>query len=333
VTEKRDRSLAHSFAWAAFLLAAVLSHAGQTTAAGYPIKTIKIVVPFTAGSASDLRMRKLGEQLAPKLAQPIIIENRPGAAGSIGAGVVARVTPDGYTLLYATNSILSVAPHVQASSGFDPLKGLAPVIYLINTPLVVVVPSNLPVRSLQEFVALAQRQTDGLAYGSSGIGSIQHIGIEQLAEISGAHLMHVPYKGESEVLTALLGGQLSMGYCTLVVCQPYIKAGKLRALGVTSTRRLGALPDTPTVAESGFPGYEVQAAGGLFVPAGTPKAVIDRLYREILAVIKSPEMVAWTEAAGSEVVAAPPEVFTARLKADSEFYGKLIKRLGIRAGE
>lgn len=323
-----QRMLARCAAWIA--AAAWLMALAPAQAADYPTKPIKIVVPFTAGSASDLRVRKLSEQLAPKLAQAIIVENRPGAAGSIGAGVVARATPDGYTLLYATNSILSVAPHVQASSGFDPLKGLAPVIYLINTPLVVVVPASLSARNLQEFVALAKRQTDGIAYGSSGVGSIQHIGIEQFAELSGAHLMHVPYKGESEVLTALLGGQLSMGYCTLVVCQPYIKTGKLRALGITSLRRIPALPDTPTVAEQGFAGYEVQAAGGLFVPAGTSKAIIDQLYRALLEVFKSPEMLAWTEAAGSEVVAAPPEVFTARLAADSEFYGKLVKRLGIR---
>jgi tripartite-type tricarboxylate transporter receptor subunit TctC len=318
---------------AALLLTSALLYGGQAVGADYPTKAIKIVVPFPAGSASDLRTRKLAEQLAPRLGQPVIVENRPGAAGSIGAGIVARAAPDGYTLLYVTNSILSVAPHVQPSGGFDPLRAFAPIIYLVDTPLLVVVPSSLPVRSLQDFIALAKRKPGDLTFGTSGVGSIQHIGIEQFAEQSGIRLLHVPYKGESEVLTGLLGGQLAMGYCTLMVCQSYVKNGKLRALGITSARRLATLPETPTVAEFGFGGYEVQAAGGLVAPAGTPKSIIERLYRECLKVIRSPDMTAWTEANGSEVVAQSPEAFMARIRQDYESYGKLVKRLNIRAGE
>jgi tripartite-type tricarboxylate transporter receptor subunit TctC len=317
----------------ALLLAGALLNGIQTRAADYPTKPIKIVVPFPAGSASDLRTRKLAEQLGPRLGQPIIVENRPGAAGTIGAGVVARSAPDGYTLLYATNSILSVAPHVQPRSDFDPLSAFAAIIHLADTPLVVVVPSSLPVRSLQDFAALAKREPGGLAYGTSGVGSIQHIGIEQYAEIAGIRLLHVPYKGESEVLTALLGGQISMGYCTLMVCQAYIKNGKLRALAVTAARRLAMLPEVPTVAESGAPGYELQAAGGLFAPAGTPKNIVDRLYRQSESVIRSPDMTAWTEANGSEVVAGSPQEFMAVIKRDYDRYGKLVKKLAIRADE
>jgi tripartite-type tricarboxylate transporter receptor subunit TctC len=317
----------------ALLVAGALVHGIETRAADYPAKPIKIVVPFPAGSASDLRTRKLAEQLGPKLGQPIIVENRPGAAGTIGAGVVARSAPDGYTLLYATNSILSVAPHVQPRSDFDPLSAFAAIIHLADTPLVVVVPASLPVRSLQDFVAAAKREPGGLAYGTSGVGSIQHIGIEQYAEITGIRLLHVPYKGESEVLTALLGGQISMGYCTLMVCQAYIKNGKLRALAVTAARRLATLPEVPTVAESGAPGYELQAAGGLFAPASTPRDIVDRLYRQSESIIRSRDMTAWTEANGSEVVGGSPQEFMAVIKRDYDRYGKLVKKLGIRADE
>lgn len=315
------------------LLAGLLLNGTAIQAADYPTRPIRIVVPFPAGSASDLRTRKLAEQLGPRLGQPIIVENRPGAAGTIGAGVVARSSPDGYTLLYATNSILSVAPHVQPRSDFDPLSAFAAIIHLVDTPLVVVVPSSLPVRSLQDFAALAKRQPGGLTYGTSGVGSIQHIGIEQYAEMTGIRLLHVPYKGESEVLTGLLGGQVSMGYCTLMVCQAYIKNGKLRALGVTAARRLATLPEVPTVAESGALGYELQAAGGLFAPAGTPKNILDRLYQQSESVIRSAAMTAWTEANGSEVVAGSPQEFMAVIKRDYERYGKLVKKLAIRADE
>lgn len=315
------------------LLAGVLLNGTGIHAADYPTRPIRIVVPFPAGSASDLRTRKLAEQLGPRLRQPVIVENRPGAAGTIGAGIVARSLPDGYTLLYATNSILSVAPHVQPPSDFDPLNAFAAVIHVANTPLVVVIPSSLPARSLRDFIALAKREPGGLAYGTSGVGSIQHIGIEQLAEIAGIRLLHVPYKGESEVLTGLLGGQVSMGYCTLMVCQAYIKNGKLRALGVTSARRLPTLPDVPTVAESGAPGYELQAAGGIFAPAGTPQPILDRLYRESESVVRSPDMTAWTVANGSEVGTASPQEFMAVIKRDYDRYGKLVKKLAIRADE
>jgi tripartite-type tricarboxylate transporter receptor subunit TctC len=315
------------------MMASVLILAAPARAADYPSKPIKIVVPFPAGSASDLRTRKLAEQLGPKLGQSVIVENRPGAAGTIGAGVVARSAPDGYTLLYGTNSILSVAPHVQPAARFDPLSAFAVVSHVANTPLVVVIPSTLPAQSLREFIALAKRQPGSIAYGTSGVGSIQHIGIEQLAEISGMRLLHVPYKGESEVLTGLLGGQVQMGYCTLMVCLPYMKNGKLRALGVTSPRRFPTLPDVPTVAEAGAPGYELQATGGLFAPAATPKPILDKLYRASESTIRSPEMMAWTVANGSEVGTATPQEFMTMIRQDHARYGVLVKKLGIRAGE
>lgn len=306
---------------------------GPARAADYPAKPVKIIVPFPAGSASDLRTRKLAEELGPRLGQPIVVDNRPGAAGSIGAGILARAAPDGYTLLYATNSILSVAPHVQGPTGFDPLRSFAPIVYLVDTPLLLVVPPSVNARSVQEFIALAKRQPNKLVYGTSGIGSIQHIGIEQFAELAGVRMVHVPYKGESEVLTGLLGGQLSMGYCTLMVCQTYVKNGKLRALAITSAHRLSMVPDTPTLAESGMPGYEVQAAGGLVAPAGTPPGVIDRLYKASLDAMKTPALIAWTEANGSEIVAASPDAFMTRIKRDYEAYGKIVQRLGLRAND
>jgi tripartite-type tricarboxylate transporter receptor subunit TctC len=312
-------------AW--LLCGSMLPAVGQ--AADYPTRPIRILAPFTAGSLSDVRLRKIAERIGPKLRQPVVIENRTGGGGMIAAHLAARAAPDGYTVLFVNDSIFAISPHVQADAGVDPLAAFTPVIQLANTYFVVTVPADSPTRTLQELVAEARKRGGRLAYGSSGAGTVQHFGTEQLARQAGIQLTHVPYKGETETVTALLGGFIDTCLCTYFGVGPHIKAGKLRALAVTSRQRLAILPDVPTVAESGFPGFSYVVTGGIVAPAGTPPQIVTLLNREMAAAMASSDMRAFTEAAGSELVNSTPEQFGAYIRREHERYERLVRELGL----
>lgn len=262
----------------------------QNTAQGWPARPIRMIVPFPAGSSPDLIARILTEKLAAVLGESIIIENHPGAGGNIGTGLVARAAPDGYTLLFTINGPLVTAPTLWRNLNYDPVRQLAPVTLVATSPNVLVVDARLPVHTLQEFVALAKSKPGALNYGSVGNGSAAHLAMEQLKAMAGIDLQHVPYAGFPQVTTAIVGGQVQAGFMVPAIAMPLVQSGKLRVLAVTTSGRTSLLPSVPTVAESGYPGFEAISWQAILAPAGTPAPIVDRLYRELVAIIGSEDV-------------------------------------------
>nr|WP_315597607.1 tripartite tricarboxylate transporter substrate binding protein [uncultured Cupriavidus sp.] len=256
----------------------------------WPSKPIRMIVPFPAGSSPDLIARIVTEKLAAVLGQPIVVENRPGAGGNIGTGMVAKAAPDGYTLLFTINGPLVTAPSLYRNLSYDPMKQLAPVTLVATSPNVLVVDARLPVHDLREFVALAKAKPGDLNYGSVGNGSAAHLAMEQLKAMAGIDLQHVPYPGFPQITTAIVGGQVQAGFMVPAIAMPMVAAGKLRLLAVTSTGRTAVLPSVPTVAESGYPGFEAISWQAILAPAGTPAPIVDRLYRELVKIIGSADV-------------------------------------------
>ncbi|MEC3766020.1 MULTISPECIES: Bug family tripartite tricarboxylate transporter substrate binding protein [Cupriavidus] len=263
---------------------------GSAFAQPWPARPLRMVVPFPPGSSPDLIARILTEKLAAALGQPVVVENRPGAGGNIGTGMVARAAPDGYTLLFTINGPLVTAPTLSRNLNYDPFRQLAPVTLVATSPNVLVVDARLPVHNLREFVALARSRAGELNYGSPGNGSASHLAMEQLKAMAGVDLQHVPYPGFPQVTTAMVGGQVQAAFMVPAIAMPQVNAGKLRVLAVTTTGRTAVLPSVPTVAESGYPGFEAISWQAVLAPAGTPQAVIDRLYRELVAIIGSADV-------------------------------------------
>lgn len=264
--------------------------AASVRAQPWPARPIRMVVPFPPGSSPDLIARIVTEKLATALGQPVVVENRPGAGGNIGTGMVARAAPDGYTLLFTINGPLVTAPTLSRNLNYDPFRQLAPVTLVATSPNVLVVDARLPVHNLREFVALARSKPGELNYGSPGNGSASHLAMEQLKAMAGIDLQHVPYSGFPQITTAMVGGQVQAGFMVPAIAMPQVNAGKLRVLAVTTTGRTAVLPSVPTVAESGYPGFEAISWQAVLAPAGTPQAVIDRLYRELVAIIGSADV-------------------------------------------
>ncbi|MDQ0140995.1 Bug family tripartite tricarboxylate transporter substrate binding protein [Cupriavidus necator] len=263
---------------------------GSAFAQPWPARPIRMVVPFPPGSSPDLIARILTEKLAATLGQPVVVENRPGAGGNIGTGMVARAAPDGYTLLFTINGPLVTAPTLSRNLNYDPFRQLAPVTLVATSPNVLVVDARLPVHNLREFVALARARAGELNYGSPGNGSASHLAMEQLKAMAGVELQHVPYPGFAQITTAMIGGQVQAAFMVPAIAMPQVNAGKLRVLAVTTTGRTAVLPSVPTVAESGYAGFEAISWQAVLAPAGTPQAVIDRLYRELVAIIGSADV-------------------------------------------
>lgn len=270
--------------------AAALAWPALAQADTWPARPIRMIVPFPAGSSPDLIARIVTEKLAAVLGQPVVVENRPGAGGNIGTGLVAKAAPDGYTLLFTINGPLVTAPSLYRHLSYDPMKQLAPVTLVATSPNVLVVDARLPVHSVREFVALAKSKPGVLNYGSVGNGSAAHLAMEQLKAMAGIDLQHVPYAGFPQITTAMVGGQVQAGFMVPAIAMPLVTAGKLRLLAVTSSGRTGVLPSVPTVAESGYPGFEAISWQAILAPAGTPAPVVDRLYRELVAIIGSADV-------------------------------------------
>lgn len=258
--------------------------------AAWPARPIRMVVPFPAGSSPDLIARIVTEKLAAVLGQPVVVENRPGAGGNIGTGLVAKAAPDGYTLLFTINGPLVTAPSLYRHLSYDPMKQLAPVTLVATSPNVLVVDARLPAHTLREFVALAKARPGVLNYGSVGNGSAAHLAMEQLKAAAGIDLQHVPYAGFPQITTAMVGGQVQAGFMVPAIAMPMVTAGKLRVLAVTSAGRTGVLPSVPTVVESGYPGFEAISWQAILAPAGTPAPIVDRLYRELVRIIGSDDV-------------------------------------------
>ncbi|HYH40697.1 MAG TPA: tripartite tricarboxylate transporter substrate binding protein [Burkholderiales bacterium] len=323
-----------SFRHALTVLAAagisVTAHA-QPAPAGpaYPTKPIRFVVPFPPGGTTEIQARKLAEMLRQRVGQPVIIDNRSGANGSIGMAIVSKAPADGYTIILANVGNWAVHPHLYKLD-YDVVKDFAPIIHVATSPGLVVVHPGVAAKSVQDLVALARQKPGQLNYGSNGAGGFSHLAGELFAAMTKVKLTHVPYKGAAPVLTDLMGGHIQLSFNSVVPLLPHVKSGKLRALAATGATRISLLPDLPTVAEAGVPGYEAATWSAIAAPAGTPRGIVQRLNKELAAILQSPEMVESARAEGSVINGGTPEQFRDFLKAELTKYGRLVKEAGIR---
>jgi tripartite-type tricarboxylate transporter receptor subunit TctC len=316
---------------ACILLAAASNASAQAPAVQYPVKPVRIIVPVAAGGNVDIVARTFAQRFTESLGHQIIVDNRPSASSLVGTQLVAKAPPDGYTVLAIANTFAS-APGIVTSAGYDPVKDFAGISLTARIPMVLVVNPSLPVRSVQELIALAKKRPGELSYASSGTGSTGHIAAELFSRQAGIKMLNVPYKGNAQSLVDLIGGQVMVMFDQISTSAPHIKGAKLRALGVTTRTRAALLPDLPTIDESGVRGFEDVTFNGLVVPAGTPGAIVGRLHAEVAKVVKLPEVRKRFDEQGIELAASPsPEAFTAYIKAEVAKYAKLAKEAGIKA--
>ena len=311
-------------AWAAAALLA-LPAAAQT----YPAKPVRLVVPFPPGGGTDLVGRTLAQRLTETLGQTVIVDNRAGAGGVIGAEHVARAPADGYTLLMGTPGPLTINPNLRKVP-YDPERDFAPISAATVSPFVLVVHPSVPARSVKALVAIARAKPGVLNYSTSGQGSVAHLAGAQLEALAGIEFTLVPFKGSNPSLTALIAGEVDLTMENQPVVLPHIRAGKMRGLAVGTVQRSGLLPELPTMREAGVAGYEMSTSFGVLAPAGTPQAVIARLSREFAAALKSPEMRERLAKQGLEAVGSTPQAYAGELREERARYARLIKEAGIR---
>jgi len=302
---------------------------GGAADAGWPAKPIRLIVPFQAGSSTDVVARIVAQMLGARLGQQLVIDNRSGASGNLGAEAVARAAPDGYTFGIATTSTHALAPSLSANLSYDPVKDFAPVSMLGSAPYAMVVYPGLAARSVAEFAALAKVRPGKLNFGSAGPASLAHLAGVLFANTLGLDLVHVPYKSTAQSVTDLMTGRLEMQFATIAPTLPLIRAGQLRALAVTGASRSGALPDLPTLAESGLAGYEAALWMGMVAPAAVPSEIVARLAREVAAVLASDEAKAALLAQGVDAQASTPDAFRARIVADTAKWRAVIAKAGL----
>ena len=306
------------------------SGAGSALAQNYPTRVVRIVVPQAPGAQSELFARMLGQKLSESLGQSVINDPRPGAGGAIGAEVAARAAPDGYTLLFGTNSTHGSNPALYARLPYDPVRDFAPIALTVGMPYVLSVHPSLPVTSLKQLIAFAKSMPGQLYYASAGNGSTHHLSGELLRSMARINIVHVPYKGGPPATAATVGGEVSMLFNTVGSVQPSVKSGRLRALAVTTTSRSGALPDVPTMAEAGLPGFEMQSWFGLLAPAGTPRPIISRLNAETNKALNTPEMKSAIATMGANLMSGSPEQFADHIKSEIGRIGEIVRAAGIK---
>ncbi|MGB5080874.1 MAG: tripartite tricarboxylate transporter substrate binding protein [Burkholderiales bacterium] len=312
--------------------AAALALSGSAFAQGaYPSRPIAMVVGFQPGGGTDTVARILAKTVGDSLKQQVVVENKAGAGGNIATDYVARAAPDGYTLLLGNVGSLTVAPHLVAKLPYDPLRDFAPITMAVVFSNVVVVPASLPAQTLAEFVKMARDKPGTLTYGSSGIGGAGHLAGELLKGAAKIDIVHVPYKGGGPAMQGMLGGQIHAYFAAPASVVGHLKSGRVRALATTGSKRAQLLPDVPTVAESGYPGYEAMNWYAYVAPAKTPKPVIDRLNREIVKALATPDVVALLQKQGMEPNSSSPEELARYIKSEYETWGRVVKEAGITA--
>ena len=309
--------------------AAMFSVGAQAQA--YPVKPIRLVVPFTTGGVTDTSGRLIAEQLSKRLGQQVTVDNKPGASGNIGTQLVASAEPDGYTLLLGFDGTLVINPHVFAKTGFDTLKDFAPVGKIGDAMLILVASPNFPAKTLKDVIALSKSQAGGLSYGTSGTGGTPHIAGELLRQRTGANLVHVPYKGGGQAMTDVMGGSIPLVYTAVAGAVPLVKSGKLHPVAVSSGRRASSLPDVQTFIENGVTDFEVNSWVGLLAPAKTPRALIARLNTELNAVLNDPEVRERLNTLGIAATPGSPERFGDEMGRDLTRYGQVVKAAGIKS--
>jgi tripartite-type tricarboxylate transporter receptor subunit TctC len=299
--------------------------------AEYPDKPIRLVVPFAAGGVTDTSGRVVAEALSRRLGQPIVIENKPGASGNIGTQMVATAPADGYTLVLGFDGTLVINPHVFTSIPFDVVNDLAPVGKIGDATLIIVAHPAFPAKSLQELIAYSKKQPNGVSYGTSGVGGTPHIAGELLKQRTGANLTHIPYKGGGQAMTDALGGQIPLVYTAVAGAYTHLKAGRLIPIAVSSRVRAPSLPEVPTFIESGVADFDVSAWVAILAPAKTPRAIIEKLNRELNAVLSTPETVEKLSTLGIVATPGTPEQLGEQIRNDLARYGKVVKAAGIKA--
>jgi tripartite-type tricarboxylate transporter receptor subunit TctC len=301
-------------------------------AQSWPVKPVKVIVPFAPGGASDLMPRLVGEKLTGMWGQPVVIENRPGAAGNLGMEAGAKSAPDGYTLLSAPNGNMVVNPHMYSKLNYDVFRDLAPVTRIAAVQNVLVVSPEVPAKDMKELIALAKAKPGSLNFASPGNGSQAHVAVELLKLRLGLDMVHVPYQGVGPAIKDLLGGRINVMVAQVPSALPHIKAGKLRALGVCSAAPLAALPGVPTVASAaGLPGFEAVSWYALMAPAGTPREVIGKIQSDIAKVLQMPDVREKLEAMGAEPSGETPAELAARIKSEYDAWGDVVKKANIKA--
>ncbi|HEX4779119.1 MAG TPA: tripartite tricarboxylate transporter substrate binding protein [Usitatibacter sp.] len=314
-------------ACAAACLAFAIPALGQSP---YPSKPIHFVVPYPAGGPLDVIARLVGQRVSESVKQPIIVDNKPGAGGNIGAEAVAKSPPDGYTLLMGAVATHAINPTLYASIPYDAQKDFIPVTQIASTPNVLVVNPSLPVHDVHEFIAYAKAHPGKLNFGSGSTGSAGHLAGELFKSLAGVDMTHVPYKGAAPAMNDLIGGQIQLMFDNLASSLSQIRAGKVRALAVTTAKRTQLAPELPTIAESGLPGFDINTWFGLFVPAATPAPVVQRLHDEFVKALEAPEVRARMLALGAEPVGNTPEQFAQYIRSEAAKYAKLVKASGAK---
>src|SRR6184192_564347 len=312
-------------------LLALLFICGLASAQDYPAKPVRMVVGFPPGGGTDVVARILQPGLSELLGQPIVIDNRPGATGTVAAGQVAKSAPDGYTIMMGHVSVNAIAPSLFANLPYDVNRDFAPIALAAAVPHLVVVHPSVPVTSLKELVAYLKAQPGKLTFPSAGNGSMPHLAGEVFQSLAGVELVHVPYKGSGQSMQDLLGGQHVVAFDTMPASAPHVRSGRLRALAVSSAGRLPAFPDVPTAEEAGLPGYRITTWYGVFAPAGTPAAIVRRLHADTVKAMQSPETRSKLEGIGADgTVSRSPEEFAALVRADTARYARIVKSIGLK---
>lgn len=304
--------------------------AGNAVAQPYPSKPIKLIVPFPPGGNTDIVGRLMAQKLTDGLGQQVFVENRGGAGGTIGAEAAAKSSPDGYTIFFSTTGTLAAAPAMQPNLRYDPIQGFAPISTLANAPVVIIIPSSTPANSLRELIDLMKAKPGALKYGSAGTGHFVHIAGEMFKAAAGVDLLHVPYKGVAPALVDLLGGRIDVMFDAFAQYDPHLQSGKLRALAVAHTKRLGRLPAVPTAAEAGLPGYTAASWFGLAAPAGTPAEAVNRLNAEVQKALANAEVLETMAKLGLEVAGGSSQQYAAMIRDDLAKWREVVKAAGIK---
>jgi tripartite-type tricarboxylate transporter receptor subunit TctC len=312
---------------AATVIAGALLATTPVAAQDFPKKPIELVVPFVAGGTTDNIARLIAQRFSDSWGQTVVVNNRPGSGGTIATNIVARTAPDGHTLLVTTIGFAITAGFQKLP--YDPIKDFAPISELASLPLMLVVHSSVPATTLAEFIALVRAKPGGWDYASAGIGTSPHLAAEMFKSMAGVELVHVPFKGNAEANNAMLGGHVKIYFALVPAVLQHVKAGTLRALAVTTEKRLPYLPDVPTIAEQGFPGYEISSWQGVLAPAGTPKDVVAKINGELVRLVNSPDVRARMSVEGADPVGSTPDQFAERVRSEIIKWTKVIKDSGI----
>jgi len=296
----------------------------------YPNRPIRLIIGFPAGGSTDIVGRVVAQKLSERLGQAVVVENKGGAGGTIGTDAAAKAAPDGYTLTLGTTSTMAVAPGAYSKLGYDPIKNFAPISLVAVTPYLLVVNPQVPANTLAELVTLAKSQPDKLNFASAGNGSTTQLAMEMLNDVAGMKMTHIPYKGNADADLAILSNQAQVLFGSMPALLQHAKTNKLRALAVGTPKRSPALPDVPTVAEQGYPGFEAALWLGVLAPAGTPKPIIDKLNKELVAIAATPDFKAAMDKNGADATSNTPEQFANLIKNEVSKYGSIVKKLGIK---